>query len=429
MQTWKIDFEGMDGTRKVRGAIEERIAELDESVETCGVVVKNPQTGKRKGLYEIEIGLTLSDGRDLKIGRSRSADKRYEDINFAIDDTFRRARRRLKETVRDSSGKGKKDKQRRKSAPAAPEPAPAVPVAASQPAPSAPTETAEPTPITTENNKGKKGKKRRKAALVEVVEPLPPAAADHPAELGAPVSEPTAVATTEPAAEPEPAPIEPAEAASEPEPAEAAPEPTIDAELAPVAAGNEAVAEPAAAEATAEPEALSPADDSAEPAPAAEPEAELPVPAEPAQAAPEPAESAAEPEPFERAAESTLAGAMSEPAAEPATEEAELERTPEPAAVEMTAAPEAANSEAAKPEAAKPEAEAHLSAKPSQATNFSPFFVALAVGTALTAAATLNASAAWARLLKDVGKSKCKPEGCGNGETQTAGGDRPGKGD
>lgn len=258
MQTWKIDFEGMDGTRKVRGAIEERIAELDESVETCGVVVKNPQTGKRKGLYEIEIGLTLSDGRDLKIGRSRSADKRYEDINFAIDDTFRRARRRLKETVRDSSGKGKKDKQRRKSAPAAPEPAPAVPVAASQPAPSAPTETAEPTPITTENNKGKKGKKRRKAALVEVVEPLPPAAADHPAELGAPVSEPTAVATTEPAAEPEPAPIEPAEAASEPEPAEAAPEPTIDAELAPVAAGNEAVAEPAAAEATAEPEALSP---------------------------------------------------------------------------------------------------------------------------------------------------------------------------
>ena len=95
------------------------------------------------------------------------------------------------------------------------------------------------------------------------------------------------------------------------------------------------------------------------------------------------------------------------------------ERAPEPdAAAEKTV------------DTASESAEAVSPSQPGQAPNLNPLFVALAVGTALTAAATLNASANWARLLKNVAEGKSSTDGnkAENGEGQAGAGGDPGSG-
>jgi ribosome-associated translation inhibitor RaiA len=72
------------------------------------IVVKGPgkhhQTG---GLYDINIRLALPDGREVNIGRTSKADERHSDLPFAINDAFKRARRRLQDQTQRMEGKVK----------------------------------------------------------------------------------------------------------------------------------------------------------------------------------------------------------------------------------------------------------------------------------------------------------------------------------
>lgn len=106
----EIDFQGMQGTPAVRESIEEHVAKLEQRygrITACRVVIKVPGTHHRTGLYEINIRLALPDGREVNIARTPEADERYSDLPFAINDTFRRARRRLQDHVRRMQGQVK----------------------------------------------------------------------------------------------------------------------------------------------------------------------------------------------------------------------------------------------------------------------------------------------------------------------------------
>lgn len=100
----EIDFQGMAASEEVRNAIAEHVANLERHfsrVTACRVVLKAPGghhfTG---GLYEVNIRLALPDGREVNIGRTAQADERHSDLTFAINDAFKRARRRLQDQVR-----------------------------------------------------------------------------------------------------------------------------------------------------------------------------------------------------------------------------------------------------------------------------------------------------------------------------------------
>jgi hypothetical protein len=328
MQTWKIDFHGMEGTRRLRSAIEERIAELAQSyeaIETCRVVATGPKASKRQGLYEVDIGFTLVDGRDLNIGRGRDTDKRYDDIGFAIDDTFRRARRRLRDHLRGGTGKRGHSKDRTPAPATAPEPESAVAIAASPQSASAPAEAADSATI-------------------------PPSATDSRAEFSeATVSDDVLRDQDELTRDTGPEPLVPETVA------------TVGEE--PALAAHAAVG---------------------------------PAPAETAAAETAPAE---------------VAAAEAAPAEAAPTENAHAEVAAETAPAEPAAAAAVALE---------------------QATSLSPLLVAIAFGTALTAAATLNVTATWARLLKDAveGESDADDNSDENSEAQRdAGGDRPARSD
>ena len=104
----EIDFQGMDARPDIREAIAKHVALLEDRfgrVTAGRVVLKSPGGRHRTGgLYEINIHLALPDGRDVNIDRTPQNDERYADLNFALNDAFKRARRQLQDQVRKLQG-------------------------------------------------------------------------------------------------------------------------------------------------------------------------------------------------------------------------------------------------------------------------------------------------------------------------------------
>ena len=91
----QIDFQGMTANASVRDSIVKHVGQLEERFGriTAGrVVIKAPGGHHRKGgLYEINIRLALPGGREVIVDHTAQNDERYSDLNFSINDTFKRA--------------------------------------------------------------------------------------------------------------------------------------------------------------------------------------------------------------------------------------------------------------------------------------------------------------------------------------------------
>jgi cold shock CspA family protein len=107
----KIEFEGVQGTPELQASIDQHIAELESRfgrVTAGRVVVKGPgDRHQTSGQYEVSIRLALPDGREVNIGRTPKQDERYANLTFAVDNAFRRARRRLQDQARVMRGQTK----------------------------------------------------------------------------------------------------------------------------------------------------------------------------------------------------------------------------------------------------------------------------------------------------------------------------------
>jgi len=110
----QIEFKGIDATERVREAITAHVADLEARfgrVTACRVMLQAPSGHHRTGgQYEVRIHLALPNGREVNIGRVPKADERHSDIDFAINDAFHRARRRLQDYARRMQGQTKAHK-------------------------------------------------------------------------------------------------------------------------------------------------------------------------------------------------------------------------------------------------------------------------------------------------------------------------------
>jgi cold shock CspA family protein len=108
----EVDFQGMDTNADVRAAIAKHVAQLEDRFGrvTAGRIVLKAPGGRHRtgGLYEINIRLALPEGREVNIGRTPQNDERYADLNFALNDAFKRARRQLQDQVRKLQGQVKR---------------------------------------------------------------------------------------------------------------------------------------------------------------------------------------------------------------------------------------------------------------------------------------------------------------------------------
>ncbi len=106
-----IEFQEMKPKATLRAEIARHIAALEDRfgrITACRVVLKAPgQHHRTGGLFEVNIRLALPNGKEVDIGRTPSADTRHADVHFAINDAFKRARRRLQDRVRRMQGRVK----------------------------------------------------------------------------------------------------------------------------------------------------------------------------------------------------------------------------------------------------------------------------------------------------------------------------------
>ena len=107
----EIEYQGMEARPQIQAALVKHVAELEQRcgrVTACRVVLKAPGGHHRTGgLYEINIRLALPEGREVNIGRTPQNDERYADLNFALNDAFKRARRQLQDQARKLQGQVK----------------------------------------------------------------------------------------------------------------------------------------------------------------------------------------------------------------------------------------------------------------------------------------------------------------------------------
>jgi ribosome-associated translation inhibitor RaiA len=112
----QIEFQGMEAVEPVRSAIAKHVATLESRfgrVTACRIILKAPGGHHRTGgHYEVNIHLALPNGREVNIDRTAAADERQADVSFAVNDAFKRARRRLQDQVRRMQGQVKTHEER-----------------------------------------------------------------------------------------------------------------------------------------------------------------------------------------------------------------------------------------------------------------------------------------------------------------------------
>ena len=107
----EIEYQGMEARPHIQTALAKHVDDLEQRfgrVTACRVVLKAPGGHHRTGgLYEVNIRLALPDGREVNVDRTAQADERHSDLDFAINDAFKRARRQLQDQVRELQGQVK----------------------------------------------------------------------------------------------------------------------------------------------------------------------------------------------------------------------------------------------------------------------------------------------------------------------------------
>jgi len=107
----EIDFQGMKATDSLRTSVTNHVEGLEKRFGPfawCRIAVRGPSEHHRQGApYEITIHLLLAQGKEVDIKRTPIADERLADVNFAINDAFKRARRRLTDQARRMRGEVK----------------------------------------------------------------------------------------------------------------------------------------------------------------------------------------------------------------------------------------------------------------------------------------------------------------------------------
>ena len=109
MQTeLKIDFHGAQTSEALRQSIVEHVGRLEHvfgRFTACHVTIRAPGHRHQKGgLYELDVHITLPGGREIAVTHTSHQDRRHADLEFAVNDAFRRAKRILQDRVRDMQG-------------------------------------------------------------------------------------------------------------------------------------------------------------------------------------------------------------------------------------------------------------------------------------------------------------------------------------
>ena len=107
----QVTFRDMRHSDRIHSLCEEEVAKLErvhQHIVSCHVVVAAPHAHQRKGkLFSVHIDLHVP-GHHFAVGRDDHSDHGHEELEVAVRDAFKAARRQL-----DSHGSRRRDRRRR----------------------------------------------------------------------------------------------------------------------------------------------------------------------------------------------------------------------------------------------------------------------------------------------------------------------------
>jgi ribosome-associated translation inhibitor RaiA len=96
----EIAYRGFEPMEAQIRAVEKELQDFEKyfsHVTSCSVIVTSPGSRHRNGdAFEITIRARLPTGKEIDVSKE-SGDDRYADFYFALSDSFKRAKRQLKE--------------------------------------------------------------------------------------------------------------------------------------------------------------------------------------------------------------------------------------------------------------------------------------------------------------------------------------------
>jgi cold shock CspA family protein/ribosome-associated translation inhibitor RaiA len=106
----QVTFHGFEPTPAIEAEIHKRAARLDRyygRITGCRVMVEAPHRHHRHGFhYRVRVDITVPEG-EIVIGHEPALSAEHADINVAIRDAFRAARRRVQDHARRLRGEVK----------------------------------------------------------------------------------------------------------------------------------------------------------------------------------------------------------------------------------------------------------------------------------------------------------------------------------
>ena len=100
----QLELQGVPATPHVRTLIARNLSKIEKRfgrATACRVVVRAPSKRHKNGdPYAVTVRIALPAGKEVNVGRAPSEDERLADLDFALNDAFKRALRQLSDDAR-----------------------------------------------------------------------------------------------------------------------------------------------------------------------------------------------------------------------------------------------------------------------------------------------------------------------------------------
>jgi hypothetical protein len=101
----QLEVHGLHASDHVREVVEKNLSKIETRygrATACRVVVRAPNAHHKHGEpFEVSVRIALPAHREINVGHTTSKDDRLADLDYAINDAFKRALRQLESLTAD----------------------------------------------------------------------------------------------------------------------------------------------------------------------------------------------------------------------------------------------------------------------------------------------------------------------------------------
>ncbi|MBV8976614.1 MAG: HPF/RaiA family ribosome-associated protein [Alphaproteobacteria bacterium] len=108
----QLELQGVPATDHVRTLIERNLSKIEKRfgrATACRIVVRAPGHHHKNGEpYAVGVRIALPAGREVNVGHAPTRDDRLADLDYALNDAFKRALRQLSDDARILQERGRR---------------------------------------------------------------------------------------------------------------------------------------------------------------------------------------------------------------------------------------------------------------------------------------------------------------------------------